>query len=94
MGEMQRSFSIFLQEKYLQIDASAPESSTQVMFSASDCSVNTKFVLSFYPQNLKPGLLVDIRPLATDDCFLVYENNCVRTHSSYSQFLILPVDGQ
>jgi hypothetical protein len=83
-----------LQEKYLQIDASAPKSSTQVMFSASDCSVNTKFVLSFYQQNLRPGLLVDIRSLAKDDYFLYQDStNCVMAHSTYSQqnkFLILP----
>jgi hypothetical protein len=57
-------FQIFSQEKYLQIAASALIS--QVTFSASDCNINTKFVLTFYQQNPQPGLLVDIRSLADD----------------------------
>jgi hypothetical protein len=64
------------------------------MFSATDCSINTKFVLSCYQQNLRPGLLVDIRALTLDDCFLYQDTtNYVMAHSTYSQqnkFLIIP----
>jgi hypothetical protein len=65
------------------------------MFSANECSINTKFVLTLYQQDLQPGLLMDIRSLVDDDCYLYQEettNYIMAGYEQISQFLILPVD--
>jgi hypothetical protein len=83
----------YLQEKYLQIDASALIS--QVTFSANECMQHQHHYISrIYSRD--SWLTFVHWNLEDDDCYVYLEdtNYVMAGYEQASQFLILPVDGQ